>query len=176
MQIKALYTRTIYETQKDGVIVGLYWNLTDSCAVIITGTMLPTIENVNYIFDGDWVTHKKYGKQFKAEYYSEDISDRESIIRFLSSKVIKGVGPATAVKIVDTFGDDTIKVLDEDIEKVLTIPRFPRTKFKEFKESYETQRGAKDVIVALGKVGISVKLALLAYAQSIWYASPGAVV
>ena len=163
MQIKALYTRTIYETQKDGVIVGLYWNLTDSCAVIITGAMLPTIENVNYVFDGDWVTHKKYGKQFKAEYYSEDISDRESIIRFLSSKVIKGVGPATAVKIVDAFGDDTIKVLDEDIERVLTIPRFPKTKFKEFKESYETQRGAKDVIVALGKVGISVKLALSAY-------------
>ena len=163
MQIKATYTKTIYETQKDGVIIGLYWNVDESCAVIITGTMLPTIENVQYLFDGDWVTHKKYGRQFKAEYYSEDISDRESIIRFLSSSVIKGVGPKTAERIVDAFGDETIKVLDEEIEKVLTVPKFPKTKFKEFKDSYETQRGAKDVIVALGKVGVSVKLALLAY-------------
>ena len=57
MQIKATYTKTIYETQKDGVIIGLYWNVDESCAVIITGTMLPTIENVQYLFDGEvWQT------------------------------------------------------------------------------------------------------------------------
>ncbi len=158
MQITAIYEKTIYETAKDGAIIALY--RVNNKTQTITGKMLPTIPDVKYIFEGEWVEHKKYGLQFRADFFTEDVSNKDGILRFLSSKLIKGIGSKTAEKIVNKFGERTMEVLDNDIEEVLNIKGFPKSKFKIFKESYQEQRSAKEVIVALSKYGIPVKLAI----------------
>ena len=163
MQITASYERTIYETQKDGVIIGLYHVHGMDKTKVITGSMLPKIPNVKYNFNGEWVEHKKYGLQFRSDSFMEDLSDGDSIVKFLSSSLIKGIGKVMAQRIVDTFGEKTIEILDSDIEKVLTIKRFPKKKFNEFKESYMMQRGARETVMTLSKYGISVKSAIKAY-------------
>ena len=63
MELTAYYEKTIYQTADQGVIVGLYHAPDKS--YILTGVMLPTTKKVNYTFTGEFVEHKKYGKQFE---------------------------------------------------------------------------------------------------------------
>ena len=67
------------------------------------------------IFDGDLTEHKEYGKQIKVSSYEATRPETKSgVERFLSSGLIRGVGPATAKLIVDTFGAKALDVLESD--------------------------------------------------------------
>ncbi|HUV90231.1 MAG TPA: ATP-dependent RecD-like DNA helicase, partial [Anaerolineae bacterium] len=65
--------------------------------------------------EGTWTTHSQYGRQFKAERCTQVLpATVEGIKRYLGSGLVKGVGPVTATRIVQRFGADTLRVLDED--------------------------------------------------------------
>ena len=62
---------------------------------------------------GYYTTHPTYGYQFKAEAYERSLpATANAIYKYLSAKTIKGIGPATARRIVDEFGDETLKVIE----------------------------------------------------------------
>ncbi len=163
MQIKGIYNRTIFETAKDGVLVGLY--SVDDRYVTIKGEMLPTDRGVVYDFEGDWINHPKYGKQFLCATFSEDVSSVDSIVRFLSSPLIKGIGPTLAKRIVETFGEKTIEIMDTNIYaiKEANIKGLSAKAFEDMRASYQKQGEARRVILELGKHNISAKLAMKCY-------------
>lgn len=163
MQIKGIYNRTIFETAKDGILVGLY--SVEDKYVTIKGEMLPSDKGVVYIFEGDWITHPKYGKQFSCATYTEDVSTTDAIVKFLSSPLIKGVGPVLAQRIVDIFGEKTIETMDTNIYalKDAKIKGLSAKKFEELRVSYQKQGIVRQVILELGKHNISAKLAMKCY-------------
>ena len=109
--LEATYNKTIYE-RENCTLIALYD--AEKC-YIVTGNMLPTTKKIKYRFKGEWVNHPKYGKQFKAlEYEALTPSDKEGLIEYLSSGAIKGIGTATAKKIVAAFGTETINVLENN--------------------------------------------------------------
>lgn len=85
--------------------------------VLMTGYMPDYSEQFNYCFDGEFVTHPKYGKQFKIESYEMMTSDdEEATIRYLSSSLFHGIGPSLAKQIVDYLGAGAIEKITANPE------------------------------------------------------------
>ncbi len=115
-------------------------------------------------FNGEWITHSKFGRQFNAENFKMSLPvTKEGIIKFLGSRIIKGIGERTAKKIVDRFGDQTLDILDNNIDRLLEIKGFSRRKIEEVRKDWKTQRGVKDAMVALQSLGITSGIAMKIY-------------
>ena len=88
------------------------------------GYCLPITEKARFRLNGHWVRHPKHGLQFEVESYEEVISHtKEGIIGYLASGQIKGVGRKIAEKIYDSFGQDTLEILDQEPEKLMTTQK-----------------------------------------------------
>ncbi len=115
-------------------------------------------------FNGDWITHSKFGRQFNAEGFKMSLPvTKEGIIKFLGSRIIKGIGERTAKKIVDKFGEQTLDILDNNIERLHEIKGFSRRKIEEVREGWKAQRGVKDAMIALQSLGITSGMAMKIY-------------
>ena len=120
------------------------------------GYCLPTAEGMCFNLHGHWSKTDKHGLQFEVDRYEEIIiPNRENIIAYLSSGQIKWIGPAMAQKIYDTFGDETLEILDKEPEKLLTIKGISAKKLEMICESYTANRAARDVIAFLTPYGIT---------------------
>lgn len=128
------------------------------------GFFLPTGENLSYELKGRWARDTKYGVQFEVEGYEEIITPtKEGIVGYLSSGQIKGIGPKTAEKIFQVFGTDTLRILDEEPERLLSIPGISEGKLKKIQESYLANRGARDVVAFLVPHGVTPNRAVKVY-------------
>ena len=128
------------------------------------GFFLPTGENLSYELKGRWARDSKYGVQFEVEGYEEIITPtKEGIIGYLSSGQVKGIGPKTAEKIFQAFGTDTLRILDEEPERLLSIPGISEGKLKKIQESYLANRGARDVVAFLVPHGVTPNRAVKVY-------------
>lgn len=161
-KLLAVYKRTIFQSVQYGVSIAVYE--TDEELVTITGTALPTLKKIKYEFVGEWVNHPKFGRQFKAASFEEMVSsDSESIIDYLTSGLIKGIGPVTARNIVASFGIDTLDILDRDINRLKEVKGISDGKLIQISESYTLARASRDVALTLRKYGIGPKLSAEVY-------------
>lgn len=159
----ARFYKEIYFKEEAGIMIANYRNRQDE-SVTVTGIMLPTAVGLEYRFIGEWVVHPKYGKQFKADFYEELVKDdTESIMQYLSSGLIRGIGKATAKKIVTYFGKDTLHILDNNIEELLKVKGISQKKLKDIQTSYVQNRQSRNVIMLLSKHGISARLGTKVY-------------
>lgn len=130
------------------------------------GYCLPTADNLRYNLKGQWSRNSKHGIQFEMETFEEIITPtKEGILAYLTSGQIKGIGPKTAEKIFDAFGQDTLTVLDENPEKLLSISGISENKLKKICESYLASRGARDVVAFLAPHGVTPNRAVKLYRQ-----------
>lgn len=105
---------------------------------------------------GRWVTHPDYGEQFKVEMYEKMLpKTTEAIEKYLSSGLIKGVGPATAKKIVKRFGEETIEIIQHYPQKLAEIKGINLEKAKKIGQVFEEQRELRDVVLFFQEYGIS---------------------
>ncbi|HAL54730.1 MAG TPA: ATP-dependent RecD-like DNA helicase [Sphingobacterium sp.] len=136
----------------------------DKEAVTIVGTIPFINESQEYSVQGEWTVHPKFGKQFKIESIHEIIPTTTSgIEKYLASGVIEGIGKVTAKKIVEFFGEDTIKILDSNIEKLEEIPGIGKKRINTIMKSYLEQRVTKDIIIFFQSYGITVNMAMKIY-------------
>ena len=99
---------------------------------------------------GKWVEHPKFGRQFEATGFEEAMPATESgVRRYLGSGMIRGVGKVTADRLVDAFGLDVLRVLDEEPKKLLRIEGIGKKKLKEITESWRSQREIRDLMLFL---------------------------
>ncbi len=131
-----------------------------SAAVTVTGVFITVKEGEYYTCQGDWGEHPQFGKQFKAS-TSQNARPKnvESIKKYLASGLIKNIGEKTAEKIVNFFGQDTFKTLDENPSLLLTIPRMSRKKLQTILESWREQKTSRDVLFFLSSHDIPINLA-----------------
>lgn len=100
------------------------------------GMQLPDTEELLVDLTGEW-TSNKYGWQMEVASFEIYLpKNREGIIGYLSSGLIKGVGPATAVRIADMFGEETFHVMQEEPEKLLCVKGITPAKLEEIKASF----------------------------------------
>ena len=139
-------------------------NVLDSFKAV--GYCLPTSNKVKYRLEGKWSKSQKHGIQFDVERYEEVIMPtREGIIAYLASGQIRGIGKKTAERIYDTFGQQTLQVLDQEPKKLLIVKGISENKLQKIIDSYLANRGARDVIAFLAPHGITPNRAVKLYRE-----------
>lgn len=115
---------------------------------------------------GDWVTHPKFGTQFSIKSSKKIVpTTEEGIEKYLASGLIKGIGPATASRIVEKFGEDTLTILDEKPERLSEIEGIGEKKLEIIQMSWIEQRDIRELILFLQQYGISSTYAIRIYKQ-----------
>ncbi|MCR5421422.1 MAG: ATP-dependent RecD-like DNA helicase [Lachnospiraceae bacterium] len=117
-------------------------------------------EGENVKLTGEYIEHTIYGEQFKAE--SCEITapeDTLSIIRYLGSGAVKGVGQALAARIVREFGEDTFRVIEEEPERLVKIKGISDRKAREIALQVIEKQDLRKIMVFLQQYGISGSLA-----------------
>lgn len=132
--------------------------------ITAVGIMPLVCEGEDIELYGSWDNHKSYGPQFKAEACEHRLpSSAAAVRRYLASGAIKGIGPATAARIVDEFGDDTFNVLQSEPERLVGIKGISKARALEISEDFRRRFGLREVIAALAKYGINAEEAISIY-------------
>lgn len=166
--IRGKFKQLIYEGD-NGYKVGLFRvkesteELEDLVNKTITFTgYFPDINGEDYyILYGKYIENARYGKQFQVtSYEKEEPKGKDAIITFLASPLIKGCGEKTAENIVNTLGDNAIKLIKEDINVLLQVPGISEKKALRIYESINKYQSTDDIIINLQKKGFSVNESL----------------
>ena len=136
----------IYQNYENGYAV-LRLQLQDSQTVTVVGTIpLPAVGE-QLMVTGKWNTHSSYGKQFEAEFLERLMPKTAAdIMVYLSSRVIKGIGPKMAAKIVDRFGESTLQIMEHQPERLAEISGISLEKAKNIGQSFLTQVGIRHLM------------------------------
>lgn len=171
MEIKGQISEIIYQNEVNSYTIAEFE--TDEELTTIVG-YLPFINKGDSLkLVGSFVNHPDYGRQFKIQTFEKTMPETlEALERYLAGGVIKGVGPATAKRIVDNFKEETISVLKFEPYKLANVKGITKTKAieiaDEFNEKWElwqivgflerfgiANQNSKKVYEALGKEAIS---------------------
>ncbi|MDD4188571.1 MAG: ATP-dependent RecD-like DNA helicase [Eubacteriales bacterium] len=123
--------------------------------VTLVGYMPFTNEGEFVRATGAWTSHPDYGEQFKVEAY-ENVMPKtaDAIEKYLASGVIKGIGPVTAKKIVEKFGEDSIEIIQFYPLKLAVIKGITAEKAQQIGRIFESQRELMDIVIFLQKFGM----------------------
>ncbi|MCY3979724.1 MAG: ATP-dependent RecD-like DNA helicase [Chloroflexi bacterium] len=128
--------------------------------VTVVGTMPALGEGESAEFIGEWVTDPKYGLQFRAQQaIPVPPSTKKGLINYLSSGIVRGIGPRTAEKIVNHLGDDTVAILDESPERIYEVPHLKRSLADHLIETWPKKRGERNILIYLQGLGVSARIA-----------------
>ena len=145
-RLKGSVEHIIYANEDNGYTV-LDFGLEDD-VVTACGTMPYISEGDSLILWGNWVHNPKYGRQFKVEQYERDMpADSAAILRYLSSRTIKGIGPKLAERIVSHFGDETLDVMENHPEWLSDVPGISRKKAEEIAEDFKAKAGIRSAMM-----------------------------
>lgn len=133
-------------------------------AVTVVGEMGTIAEGEEAVFQGQWVLHPSFGRQFKAERATVTLpADASGILRYLSSGIIKGVRESTALKIVETFGTDSFSVIENEPERLAQIKGISLSKAKKISRDFKTQFASREVMEELTNMGLTQSEAFQAF-------------
>lgn len=157
-KITTTYILSKFMDDKSGYCIYLYKDESTGNTVTCTGNFLPSTPKIRYCMQGQWKDAGKFGKNFVVDHYSEIIeATKESIVTYLSSGIISGIGKATAEKIYLRFKADSLKVIEESPEKLLSINGISTRKLEKIKTSYKEKRLYRNVVEFLLPYGVTPK-------------------
>lgn len=113
---------------------------------------------------GFWQEHPVYGRQFRAKSITEcEPAGREAIIRYLAEGPVRGFGPVLARRIVEHLGEETLRVIDEEPERLLEVSGVGPKRLEEIKSQWEAKRNIREVLLFLQRYDIPLGLAQRIY-------------
>jgi exodeoxyribonuclease V alpha subunit len=144
----------VFHNEENGYVVA---KLRDKGELVTIVGCIPYIsEGQNLKLTGQWIIHPQFGQQFKVTDCEELLpSSIVGIEKYLSSGIIFGIGPVTAKKIVEKFGEETLNILDNNIERLKEIEGIGDKKIEIIYESYFKQREVKNIMVFLQTYGVT---------------------
>ncbi len=149
--IKGTVENVVYRNEDNDYTV---IEISDSENALITavGIMPMAFEGECVVLRGRWTFHKEFGKQFAFDTFEKTLPvEVDGILQYLSSRTVKGVGPVTALKIVNRFGLDTFDVLENHPEWLVDIPGITMKKADAISESFKEQTGIRGVMMFCGE-------------------------
>ena len=163
IQLSGTIRQLVFQNEENGYTV-VKLETTDGPTVTVVGCLPYACPGEQIIATGRFVTDAKFGEQFKAE-LAERILPHETnaIYEFLSSRAIKGVGPATATLIVSAFGPKSLDVIENDPEQLATVRGITRKKALEISEAYKKQAELRKLLACLANYGGRPVIALRLY-------------
>ena len=153
----------VFDNYDNGYAV-LRLRCADGQNVTVVGTIpMPAVGEMLMV-TGRWTSHASYGRQFEAEFL-ERMLPRTSvdILGYLSSRIIKGIGPKTAARIVDKFGDQTLDIMEREPHRLSEVAGISATKAKAIGEEFRLRVGMRQLMEFLTAHQIPAELAVKVY-------------
>src|SRR5919202_258161 len=134
--------------------------------VTVVGSLVGAHPGETLRLRGRWGAHPQFGRQFTVEDYTTVLpATVQGIRRYLGSGLVKGIGPKLAERIVDHFGADALRVIEEEPARLAEVPSLGPKRTRLITAAWEEQRAVKEVMVFLQGMGVSTSLAVRIYKQ-----------
>ncbi|MBC7870806.1 MAG: AAA family ATPase, partial [Chitinophagaceae bacterium] len=164
--VEGVVERLTYHSAESGYTVARFKAPRASELITIVGTF-PNIQPGQTLqLEGTWRDHPKYGSQFQVSQYRETKpATLTGIEKYLGSGLIKGVGTATAKRIVTHFGLETLDIIENHSDRLAEVPGISPKRILAIQEAWESQKSIKEVMLFLQGHGVSTTYAVKIYKQ-----------
>ena len=161
--LQGAISAVVYQNYENGYAV-LRLNVGGGQNVTVVGTIpLPAVGE-RLMVTGKWSSHASYGRQFEAEFLERLLPQTAmEILSYLSSRVIKGIGPRMAARIVEHFGSDTLAVMEREPERLSEVPGISREKARTIGEEFRLQVGMRQLMEFFALHHLPAELAVKTY-------------
>lgn len=163
-EIQGYVEHIVYQNEDNGYKVMSF--STSEEDIIVVGIFPGVDEGETLIVHGEYTDHPTYGRQFKSHSFQvTQPSDIAGIEHYLASGAIKGIGKSYAKKIVSRFKEDTLRILEEEPERLAEIKGISIKKAVKIADQINEKKELRDVMIFLDQYGIGSNLALRIYAE-----------
>lgn len=163
MQVEGQIVDIIYKNEINSYTVATFETV-EGEELTIVGYLPFVNEGDNLKVTGNMVTHPDYGEQLKVEIFEKTMpKTKEALEKYLANGNFKGIGPATAKKIVNTFGEDTINVIKMEPQKLTQIKGISKEKALEIAEQFIANWEIWQIVGFLDQFGIGPQSAETVY-------------
>ncbi len=153
----------VYQNYDNGYAV-LRLNIGGGQSVTVVGTIPMPAVGEQLMVTGRWSNHSNYGRQFEAEFLERLMPQSAGeILAFLSSRVIKGIGPKMAARIVEHFGGETLAVMEREPMRLAEIPGISGEKAKSISAEFRLQVGMRQLMEFFALHHLPAELAVRTY-------------
>ena len=161
--LQGAVSAVVYQNYENGYAV-LRLNLGGGQTVTVVGTIpLPAVGE-KLMVTGKWSNHPSYGRQFEAEFLERLMPQTAmEILNYLSSRVIKGIGPRMAARIVERFGAETLAVMEREPERLAEVAGISREKARSIGEEFRLQVGMRQIMEFFALHHLPAELAVRTY-------------
>ena len=166
-------TKTLYEMSGsvDRIVFRNEQNGYSVIELSVDGTLVTAVGTMPYISVGEDVkllgtfkSHPTFGEQFSVEVCERTMpTSIAAILKYLSSGAIKGIGASTACKLVERFGEKTLEIIEKEPERLTEIKGITKDKAKKISDEYSKIFGIRELMIYLGKYGITPEEAIKVY-------------
>lgn len=158
-ELRGSVTRILFENRDSGWAV-VRFEPDEGGTVTVVGPIAPVFPGESLQVTGEWETDPRYGRQFRAR-GSVPAEPRGEVgtLRYLASGVLPGVGPELARRLVDRFGADVLRVLDEEPERLLTVRGIGDRRLQDIKEAWVERSAQRQARIFLQGHGLGPALA-----------------
>ena len=162
MEIKGEITDIIYQNDVNSYTIAVFETEEEETTIV---GYLPFVKSGDTLrVEGKFVEHKDYGRQFKVETFEKLMPETlDALEKYLANGSVKGIGEATAKKIIKTFGEDTINVFKFEPEKLAQIKGISKNKAIEMSESFLENWEVWQIVGFLERFGIGAENAKKIY-------------
>ena len=155
-ELRGEVERLVYSSEESGFTICRLVVPGKSHLVTVAGTMPGIQPGERLHLRGRWINHPVHGYQFRADSYSSQLpAGANAVRRYLASSLVKGIGPVLAGRLVDCFGDDTLRVIDEQPERLAEAPGVGPRRVESIKRAWEEQQEIRNVMLFLQGHGVS---------------------
>ena len=161
--LQGAVSAVVYQNYENGYAV-LRLNVGGGQTVTVVGTIpLPAVGE-KLMVTGKWSNHPSYGRQFEAEFLERLMPQTTmEILNYLSSRVIKGIGPRMAARIVERFGAETLAVMEREPERLAEVAGISREKARSIGEEFRLQVGMRQIMEFFALHHLPAELAVRTY-------------
>ena len=161
--VEGIVENLIFQNEENGYTV-LCLVTDQGEAVTVVGCIPCVGPGEGMTVTGVWVNHPTYGAQLTAEIVERRMPEGEDeIVSYLASGIIKGVGPATAARLVERFGEDTLAVIEEEPERMSVIKGITAKKAMEISAAFRELTGLRRVMEFMARYDLPTTLAMQLY-------------
>ena len=155
-QLRGEVERLVYSSEESGFTICRLVVPGRADLVTVAGNMPGIQPGEQLHLRGRWINHPVHGYQFRAESYSSQLpASANAVSRYLASSLVKGIGPVLAGRLVDCFGDDTLRVIDEQPERLAEAPGVGPRRVESIRRAWEEQQEIRGVMLFLQGHGVS---------------------
>lgn len=161
--IKAEVEKITYQNKENGFTVARFYSGGETFTAV--GKMPDLGEGESVELCGTYSTHDIYGPQFKVKRYARVLpGDLAAMKRYLSSGAVKGIGPVTARKIIEHFGEDTLRILEEEPLRLCEVNGISKEKAAQLGEEFSRRKSISTILAYFNTYGINPDESLKAFA------------